>query len=160
MKPGRRPTGPARGSAAVAGIIAAATAAEEGLGGKGPVPGHRKGPADPEKETPARRGIRGAEEAALLRKALSEKKDEEAGSGEAKAEAPQALTSGRFRAEAGKRRLGTPAASNYQTRKTEAWTRGSTEPPSLDTVVLLKKKPHQHPDLVGRAIDYASRKNR
>jgi hypothetical protein len=65
-------------------------AAEEGLGDKGSISGHRKGTADPEKETPVRRFIRGDEEAALLRKALGEKKEEAGGSAEAKKKTPQA----------------------------------------------------------------------
>ena len=87
-----------------------------GLGDKGTVPGHRKSPAIPEKETRPRRSIRGAEEAALLRKAIGEKKEKAAGSAEEKTEASQALTSNQFNAEAGKRHRSESAASNNPTR--------------------------------------------
>ena len=58
-------------------MVAADTVAvvEEGRGGKGPVPEHRKGPARFEEEAPAGRAIRGNEEATSLRKALGEKKE-------------------------------------------------------------------------------------
>lgn len=81
-----------------------AVAAEDGLGDKGPVSGHRKGPADPEKKTPARWHIRGVEEAALLRKAFGEKKEEAGGGAEAKTEASQthATRTGWFGIESGK----------------------------------------------------------
>jgi cold-inducible RNA-binding protein len=116
---GRRPKAGVRDPAAGAVIAAAvaATAAEGvGLGGKSPVPGHRKGAAEPEKETPARRSFRGTEEAALLRKALGEKKEEAAGGSEAKEEASQALTAIRVCAEAGKQQRSKPAQSNNLSR--------------------------------------------
>ena len=83
-------------------IAAADTVAEEDdRGGKGPVSKHRKGSARLKEEAPDGWPLRRTEEAALLRKAFGEKKEEADGGAEAKAEAPQTIEAIRFGAEAG-----------------------------------------------------------
>jgi hypothetical protein len=76
-------------------------AEEEDRGGKSTVPEYRKGPEGFKEETSTGRGIRGPEKSALLRKTLSEKKEETGGSSEAKEEAPQTCTAIRVGAKTG-----------------------------------------------------------
>jgi hypothetical protein len=83
-----------------------------GLGGKGPVTGHREGAPEPEEKTPVGWGIWGNQEAALLRKALNQKKEETAGGAEAKEETSQALPAVRLRDKAGKRLRDAPSGAH------------------------------------------------
>jgi hypothetical protein len=86
-----------------AGVNAAADMAEgDDLGVKSSIPGYRKGVAEPEKETSAGRGIRGTQEAALLRKTLGKKETKAARGAETEEKARKAFNVDR--AEAGVRR--------------------------------------------------------
>ena len=117
---------------AAEGNAAADTAEGVGLGGKGPVTGYREGASKPEKETPARRGVRGTQEAALLREALSQKKEEATRGAEAKEETSQAFPAVRFRLAVWFRQRGALAGSHVAFGNTGTGTSGKFPAPVIN----------------------------